>query len=371
MDSLVEKKLFGNKYSGKRVFVTGHTGFKGSWLAMWLRHLGADVCGYSLVPPTNPSHFETLKADYKSITGDIRDIATLKEAIAAFQPHILFHMAAQPLVRLSYREPLDTFTSNIIGTANVLEASRYCGSLEAIVIITTDKCYENREWVWGYRENDALGGYDPYSASKACAELVVASCRNSFFNPEKFGREHHVLIATARAGNVIGGGDWAADRLIPDLIRGVAGGRKQMIRNPGAVRPWQHVLESLSGYLALGQKLLEGKVLFSGAWNFAPSDNEMLTVDQVVNRCRETWNKIDFEYENELGSFHETTVLRLDCSKAKALLEWHSTWPTLKAIDRSVNWYRLFYEERLQNSLNDLTDYIADATARGLAWTKP
>ena len=370
MDSMVEKNLFGGIYRNCKVLITGHTGFKGSWLALWLRELGAEICGYSLQPPTIPNHFEALVLEYRNITGDIRDLYSLSNTIKDFQPDIIFHLAAQPLVRLSYKEPVDTFSTNIIGTANVLEAARKCLSVRAVVIITTDKCYENKEWLWGYRENDELGGHDPYSASKACAELVTACYRASFFSPDKNSPPDVKLIASARAGNVIGGGDWAADRLIPDLVRGASGKSITPIRYPTAVRPWQHVLESLSGYLLIGQNLLEGKHEFAEAWNFAPPFEEMLSVEEVVRMSRETWGDISVDYDNQDNILYETSVLRLDASKAMARLKWHTVWDTRISIERTVNWYKLFYQEKRISSMDDLAAYIHDATSKGLIWAQ-
>ncbi len=269
---MAEDTLFGGAYAGRTALVTGHTGFKGSWLALWLEELGCRVVGYSLPPPTEPNHFGLLSLRCRSEAGDVRDRARLAAVVRECRPDVVFHLAAQPLVRRSYREPAETFEANALGTVSVLEACR-ATPVKAVVSVTTDKVYENREWCWGYREADPLGGFDPYSCSKACAELIAACYRGSFFNPAEYGRSHRTLVATARAGNVIGGGDWAEDRLVPDLARAAAAGRPLALRNPASVRPWQHVLEPLAGYLLLGQRLLEGDARCAEAWNFGPGED--------------------------------------------------------------------------------------------------
>ena len=324
--------MFNRIYHNTRVLITGHTGFKGSWLALWLSTMGANVTGYSLPPPTEPNHFDLLGLDINSIIGDIRDAEKLKRVFKEQQPEIVFHLAAQPIVRFSYKDPVETFSSNVMGTINVFEASRESGTVRAIVNVTSDKCYENREWPWGYREIDPLGGYDPYSASKGCAELITSCWRNSFFNLKDYGSTHHTLLASGRAGNVIGGGDWAADRLIPDMMRAVSQNGKVKIRNPHATRPWQHVLEPLSGYLLLGQRLLEGRKEFAEAWNFGPSDDGNATVEEIVGQVKKAWPKIDYEIQCDSDQPHEAGMLRLDCSKARAKLQWRPVWD---AKDRS------------------------------------
>ena len=278
--------MFRGVYKGKKVLVTGHTGFKGSWLSLWLIKLGAKVIGYALEPPTNSNHFELLNLDMVSIIGDIRDRDRLNAIFKKYKPEVVFHLAAQPLVRYSYINPVETFETNVMGTINVFEACRITESVKAIVNITSDKCYENKEWIWGYRESDPLGGYDPYSASKGCAELVTSSYRKSFFNPEDYSKKHNTLLASARSGNVIGGGDWGKDRLIPDIVRAISKNEKLYIRNPKATRPWQHVLEPLSGYLFLGQMLLEGKTEFADAWNFGPNEGCHTDVETVVKKIK-------------------------------------------------------------------------------------
>lgn len=353
-----ESNLFDGIYTNRRVLITGHTGFKGSWLAYWLLKMGAEVCGYALNPPTNPSHFNLLKLDIESYIGDIRDSSNISRKLASFKPEIIFHLAAQPLVRLSYREPRETFETNIMGTINVLEACRLTDSVRAIVNITSDKCYENKEWIWGYRENDAMGGYDPYSSSKGCAELVASSYRNSFFNLANYGIDHHLLLASCRAGNVIGGGDWAEDRLIPDIMKAVSKGETVIIRNPYATRPWQHVLEPLSGYLLVGQKLLEGKKKFAEAWNFGPGDTEIINVETVVKYIQKYWPEVKYKIEPPKEAPHEANLLKLDCSKAHTKLKWKETWNNEKAFEKTTSWYRTYYESGKNNTENDLLSFL-------------
>lgn len=326
-------------WQGKKVFVTGHTGFKGAWLCLWLRRLGAEVTGYALDPPTVPSLFELARVGegMKSCVGDIRDAATLQRELTAAAPEVVIHMAAQPLVRESYRSPLETYSVNVLGTATLLEAVRCCSSVRAVVNVTTDKCYENREWVWGYRENEPLGGYDPYSSSKACSELVTSAYRNSFFNPRQYDR-HGIAVASARAGNVIGGGDWAADRLIPDCIRALLKSENILIRNPYAIRPWQHVLEPLSGYLLLAQRLCESGPRFAEAWNFGPDDMDARPVEWVVERLCARWGGgVSHSVDNGEHP-HEAYYLKLDCSKSRSELGWHPRWSLERTIDRIVDW---------------------------------
>jgi CDP-glucose 4,6-dehydratase len=330
-------------WKDKRVFITGHTGFKGSWLCLWLHELGAQVTGYALDPPTDPSLFDLCKIDslVKSTIADVRDGEALMKAMQAARPEIVIHMAAQPLVRDSYKIPVETYAINVMGTVNLLEAIRQCTTVRAVINVTTDKCYENKEWVWGYRENETLGGFDPYSNSKACSELVTASYRSSYFNPGRYA-EHRVALASARAGNVIGGGDWASDRLIPDCITAILKGEKVLIRNPHAIRPWQHVLEPLSGYLRLAQGLYEDGIHYSGAWNFGPDDSDAQTVESVVQTLCSKWGG-DASYEIDKGLHpHEAHYLKLDCSKAKAELRWHPRWGLDKAIESIVEWTSVY-----------------------------
>jgi CDP-glucose 4,6-dehydratase len=308
----------------KVVLLTGHTGFKGSWLSLWLQSMGARVIGYALTPPTNPSLFvaASVAEGMTSIESDIRDFAALSTVFAKYQPEIVIHMAAQALVRYSYANPIETYSTNVMGTVHLLEAARLTNSVRAIVNVTSDKCYENHEWVWGYRENEPMGGYDPYSNSKGCAELVTAAYRSSYFNPSKFP-EHSVALASARAGNVIGGGDWAKDRLIPDIMRAITQDKPVNIRNPHAIRPWQHVLEPLSGYLLLAQKLYEEGEAFCEGWNFGPDDEDAKPVSWIVDFLTKAWGENASWKLDDVDHPHEAHYLKLDCSKVKARLDWH------------------------------------------------
>ncbi|MCB9497340.1 MAG: CDP-glucose 4,6-dehydratase [Fibrobacteria bacterium] len=358
------RDLFGGVYEGKRVLVTGHTGFKGSWLSLWLTELGAEVAGFSLPAPTDPSHWSILGLGIEETIGDIRDAASIAEAVARFKPEVVFHLAAQPLVRESYRIPADTFSTNVVGSINVYEACRAAGTVRALVSITTDKVYRNNEWEWGYRENDPFGGHDPYSASKACAEIATDSYRSSFWNPAEFGRGHGTLLATARAGNVVGGGDWAADRLIPDLMRAASSGASARIRNPDSTRPWQHVLEPLAGYLMLGRRLLEGDTSFAEGWNLGPDEDGVVTVAEVVERMKGAWSRIDVEFRPDPGAPHEARLLKLDCAKAKARLGWKPVWDGLETVEVTAAWYRSWIEEGVVSSRRDIERYVRDATSR-------
>ncbi len=334
-------------WRGKKVLITGHTGFKGSWLSLWLQMLGADLLGFSLQPPTQPSLFELaqIAQGMQSVIGDIRDLEHLQQVVADFRPEIVLHMAAQPIVRLSYAAPIETFSTNVMGTANLLEAVRSVDSIRAVVSITSDKCYENREWVWGYREQDRLGGYDPYSSSKACAELVAASYRNSFFNPSTYS-EHGVALATARAGNVIGGGDWAADRLVPDLLKALLKGESAYIRNPHATRPWQHVLEPLSGYLLLAEKLYTDGIAYAEGWNFGPEQANVETVGWIADRLYSLWGEgLHWQKDAVQSHVHENTYLMLDCSKAHAKLSWKPKLDLESTLVWIVEWTKAFSAE--------------------------
>ena len=345
--------LFATTFGGRRVLVTGHTGFKGSWLALWLRELGAQVSGISLDPETSPNHWDLLGLEINDHRHDIRDADGLQRLVAAARPDIVFHLAAQPLVRRSYGDPLATWSTNVVGTANLLEACRSAPSVSAIVVVTTDKCYENRDWEWGYRENDRLGGHDPYSASKAATELVVASYRQSFFH-----EPGSPLLASARAGNVIGGGDWSEDRLIPDLVRARAAGAPLEIRSPQATRPWQHVLEALSGYLLLGQGLLQGRRDFARAWNFGPDGDSNCSVEQLLTAIKREWPAIEWRQTGK-PMLHEANLLQLDATLARQKLGWRPIWSLNQALAVTAAWYRRYLEQGEVNSLQQLRDYIA------------
>lgn len=340
-------------WKGKRVLMTGHTGFKGSWLSLWLQSMGVQVVGYALTPPTNPSLFEVadVAKGMTSIDGDIRDLEHLRAVFAEHQPEIVIHMAAQALVRYSYIEPVETYSTNVMGTVSLLEAVRGSGSVKAVVNVTSDKCYENREWAWGYRENEAMGGFDPYSNSKGCAELVASAYRSSFFHPDKY-QQHGVALASARAGNVIGGGDWAEDRLIPDILRAITDGRAVNIRNPHAIRPWQHVLEPLSGYLVLAQKLYEAGTDYAEGWNFGPNDEDAKPVQWIVESLTRSWGEGAIWVIDSGNHPHEAHYLKLDCSKAKARLDWHPRWHLDEALERIVEWHRAY---RDKNDMREVT----------------
>ena len=332
-------------WEGRRVFITGHTGFKGGWLSHWLASKGAKIRGYSLDPGTDPNLFTAASVGsiLDDVRGDICDLVRLKKSMSDFAPHIVFHLAAQPLVRRSYADPVGTFATNVMGTANVLEAVRSTPSVRAVVCVTTDKCYENKEWVWPYRETDSLGGHDPYSSSKACAEIVAAAYRNSFFPVDRLN-EHHVSLATARAGNVIGGGDWSEDRLIPDLIRGFQAKQAVLIRRPNAIRPWQHVLEPLHGYILLAEKLLAGQGQFATAFNFGPRDEDAWAVERIASYVAEIWGD-NACWERDGGpSVHEANYLRLDASKARAELGWKPCLTIHEGLEWTTSWYRAWVD---------------------------
>jgi CDP-glucose 4,6-dehydratase len=352
-------------WRNRNVFVTGHTGFKGTWLSLWLHALGASVTGYSLNPPTQPNLFELCRMDelITSHIADIRNPELLSAALSDAAPDIVFHMAAQPHVRESYKNPAETFEINIMGTVHLLDAVRKASQkgipIRAVINITTDKCYDNREWPWGYRETDPLGGHDPYSSSKACSELITASYRDALFNPKEYAI-HQVSIATVRAGNVIGGGDWAKDRLIPDCIRALIKGEQVKIRYPESIRPWQHVLEPLHGYLLLAQKLAEWGPPFAQGWNFGPNDHNMKPVMWVVKRICEIWGG-DAAYQIEKGAHpHEARYLKLDCSKAKQDLGWHPQWNLDTALTKIVEWMKAYQEQSEIRviCLNQIRDYM-------------
>ena len=344
-------------WKGKRVFLTGHTGFKGSWLSLWLYYLGAEVKGYALNPPTSPSLFN--EAEVNSIIdseiGDIRDQSSLYKSMKAFNPDILIHMAAQPLVRLSYEAPIETYEVNVIGTAKVLEVARSCQNLRAIVNITTDKCYENDARSDGYKEHDPMGGFDPYSSSKGCAELVTLAYSRSFLQKQGIG------LASAREGNVIGGGDWAKDRLIPDILRSLQKNKSVMIRNPNATRPWQHVLEPLSGYLILAQKLYKNHRKYSGGWNFGPNEHDVKPVYWILDQVM--LKKPNFKWECDSSfSPHEAETLKLDISKAKSKLDWHPVWRLNKALEKIISWHQSWLNKEDMQALcyKEIKEYTKD-----------
>ncbi len=353
-------------WQGKKVFMTGHTGFKGSWLSLWLQDLGAEVTGFALKPPSNPSLFELAQvaAGMTSIEGDICDYEALRQAMAAAQPEIVIHMAAQPIVRRSYQAPIETYATNVMGTVHLLEAVRQVGGVKVVVDITSDKCYENKEWVWGYREDDRLGGYDPYSSSKACAELVAASYRNSFFNPAKY-EEHGVALATTRAGNVIGGGDWAADRLIPDILNAVMKGESVLIRSPHATRPWQHVLEPLNGYLMLAERLYTDGIAYAESWNFGPDDINAKPVSWIADELYELWGDGMTWTQDGPGNVHENTFLKLDCTKAHSRLGWLPKLDIKVTLQWIVEWAKA-YERQL-----DMRQYTESQIRRFMELGQP
>jgi CDP-glucose 4,6-dehydratase len=353
---------FNNVYAGRRVLVTGHTGFKGSWLTLWLQMMGAEVVGLSLPAETLPNHWSLLNLGIEDHAVDIRDANGVRRAVIDARPEFVFHMAAQALVRRSYHEPLETWSTNVQGTANVLDACRHVTGLRAIVCVTTDKCYQNNEWEWGYRESDPLGGHDPYSASKAGSELVAASYRQSFFSDT-----HKPKLATARAGNVIGGGDWSQDRLVSDLVRAVETQTSLEIRSPYATRPWQHVLECLSGYLALGQSLFDGQNWAAEAWNFGPDLQGNRRVEDVLLAMRIRWPEVQWHATETLQP-HEAQLLQLDNSKARTKLKWRPVWTFEEGVNATVDWYRSWLDHREVQSRAQIEQYRSTAKARGLGW---
>lgn len=362
------ESLFSDMYRNKKVLITGHTGYKGSWLAFWLSKLGAELMGISLEPPTSPNHFDLLSIKMESITSDIRNYDRVKKSILKLKPEIVFHLAAQPLVRYSYHAPLETLETNVIGTANILEACRYCESIKAIVVISSDKCYENKEKLKGYLETDPMGGFDPYSASKGCTELIVSSYRNSFFNLKEYNKVHHVLVASARSGNVIGGGDWAKNRLIPDIVKSIVSEEEIVIRNPSSIRPWLHVLEPLSGYLLLGQLLLEGKREYAESWNFGPDTKEAVTVLEIVNKINKMWPSMKSDLIEIFSGLHESSILKLNCNKAKKIMKWQAVWNIETTINHTIQWYKKFYQEGKLFTEDDLDNYIFDAKKKNCVW---
>lgn len=349
-------------WTGRRVLVTGHTGFKGGWLCLLLRRLGAEVTGYSLPPPTVPSLFEaaSVARALRHVQGDVRDAQAFEDCVRKARPEIVFHLAAQALVRRSYHDPVETYSTNVMGTVSVLDVVRRVGGVRCTVVVTSDKCYENREWPWGYRENEAMGGYDPYSNSKGCAELVTDAYRHSFFNPREFAR-HGAAIASARAGNVIGGGDWAEDRLLPDMVRAFVRGEPVRVRNPNAIRPWQHVLEPVCAYVRLAGRMWEAAPQFGEAWNFGPQDRDARTVRDIVGMAVANWGA-GARWEQDPGEHpHEAHYLKLDCSKAAMLLGWRPRLDIETAIEWTVSWYKRWHagEDILAFSTDQIDTYLA------------
>ncbi len=348
-------------WMGRKVFLTGHTGFKGGWLSLWLLSMGAKVTGYALEPNSSPNFFDASNVAEGlelSHIGDIRNLRELQKVLMQSKPEILIHMAAQPLVRYSYVDPVDTYSTNVMGTVNVLEAIRSLDSIRVAIVVTTDKCYENKERTLGYSENEPMGGYDPYSSSKGCAELVTSAYRQSYFPPEKFDK-HRVAIASARAGNVIGGGDWSEDRLIPDAIKSFSANKPLVIRNPLAIRPWQHVLEPLSGYLVLAQGLYKEGPRFDGAWNFGPKDEDARSVSEVIDLLIQKWQSPAGWIQDASEQPHEANSLRLDCTKARDYLGWLPKWGLEKAIQSTADWYCAYeYDRNMQAfSLEQIAKY--------------
>ena len=366
VEGMEMKGLFNNVFEAKTVLVTGHTGFKGSWLSIWLRELGAEVIGYALEPYTEKDNFAVAKVGNKirSHIGDIRDYDKLKRIFDEYQPEFVFHMAAQPLVRLSYQQPKLTYDTNVGGTVNLLECCRLTDSVRVIINVTSDKCYENKEWVWGYRENDPVGGYDPYSSSKGCSEIITSAYRNSFFNVSEH-QQHNKSISSVRAGNVIGGGDWREDRLVPDCIRALRNNKPIGIRSPKSVRPWQYVLEPLSGYLVLASKMYENEEKYSGAWNFGPDYRSIITVEELVSSLIRYWGNGQYkDLSKRLADEpHEAKSLVLDISKATNLLNWRPTLTVNEAIEYAVNWYKA-PDVDYDFCVKQINDYVDKLTKR-------
>lgn len=357
--------MFDDVFKNKTVLVTGHTGFKGSWFCIWLKELGADVVGYALKPYTQMDNFAVtcLKDKIIHIVGDVRDFPSLYGVFEKYRPEIVFHLAAQSIVRESYNSPRETYDINVGGTVNVLECCRLSDSVKTIINITSDKCYENKEWIWGYRENDSMCGYDPYSSSKACSELVTTSYRNSFFNPNDF-KKHGKSLSSVRAGNVIGGGDWQKDRIIPDCIRALENNEVIRLRNPNAVRPWQHVLEPLGGYLLLASKMYRNLGKFCGAWNFGPDDTSVTTVKKIADLVISYWGSGSWIDVSDKNKPYEAKLLTLDITKVKSCLEWRPVWNIQKAIKATVDWYKVYKDTNVYEvCLNQIKEFCEDFSA--------
>jgi CDP-glucose 4,6-dehydratase len=358
---MVVSNNFNGIFNGKTVLITGHTGFKGSWLSIWLKELGANVIGYALDPYTNDDNFVVthLSEKMEDIRGDIRDYDKLKSVFDKYKPEIVFHLAAQPLVRYSYEDPRLTYETNIMGTVNVLESARLSPSVKVIINITSDKCYENKEWIWGYRENDSMGGYDPYSSSKGCSELITSAYRNSFFNPDEFSK-HRKSLASVRAGNVIGGGDWQVDRIIPDCIKSLQAKEVIEIRNANSIRPWQYVLEPLSGYLLLASKMYNYPEKYAGAWNFGPDYDASITVKELVDKLTELWGNGKWIDISKGEKVHEAKLLRLDISKAVYELNWNPKLSVYEALKYTVEWYKSYRSNENMYDLivKQISDFI-------------
>ena len=349
--------MYNDIYNGSKVLVTGHTGFKGSWLCLWLQELGAEVMGYALSPITNPSHFTLLQSDYYSVIDDIRNAEHLNKKVTEFKPEIIFHLAAQPLVRYSYSHPAETYETNVMGTMNLLNACTKVDSVKSVVLVTTDKVYENIESPIPYKEHDRLGGYDPYSSSKACSEILVSSYRNSFYNIEDYGKSHQLLLATARGGNVVGGGDWSHDRLIPDIIRSLKEDSILQIRNPNSTRPWQHVLDCLAGYLSLGARLFEGEKDTSESFNFGPLSEEFISVKEILEIAKQQFPSIKYQLSRE-ETPHEANQLQLDSSRAMSELCWNPVLNENDFIRMTFDWYQEYYENGLIITHQQLKEYL-------------
>ena len=369
-------KTFLNIYQNKKVLVTGHTGFVGGWLCLWLKRLGAKVVGYSLSPTSKPNIFESISLNNtieNHCIGDIREFEQVLKYFEEQQPEIVFHLAAQPLVRLSYDDPILTYSTNVLGTVNILEALRKTTSVRSAVIVTSDKCYENQEWLFGYRETDPMGGHDPYSSSKGCSELVTWAYQKSFFNPSDYEINHQVCISSVRAGNIIGGGDWGKDRLIPDMVKAFSNNKSLLIRHPKAIRPWQFVLEPLSGYLWIGALMHRFGCKYSQAWNLGPDSADSITVEQIVNAFQEEWGGGEYGVVEET-EYHEANWLKLDTNKAYSLLKWRPLYNTLQALRETAKWYKNFYSESPEDVLNftlaQIDAYLCKARRIGVKWVK-